>query len=115
MTLTLVPVLHYSPGYRDVEWSALRADPDGLPISDGVLVGESISGVCLTVAGDHRNRVVVLDADFWADLCDAIRLGLLDTLMGGRAMCEDPNRPLHPVATESQLASTAPALGLVSA
>ncbi|MGW4379291.1 hypothetical protein [Kitasatospora sp. NPDC004531] len=106
MTRLPVPVPHFSPGHRDLVWRAVRPDPDGILVPDGVLIAESTDGVALTVADDHRDRVLVLDADHWADLCDAIKSGLLDGLLGGRIMCEDPNRLLNP-------APPVPALGLL--
>ncbi|MFF0393511.1 hypothetical protein ACFYS8_33155 [Kitasatospora sp. NPDC004615] len=82
-----------------------------------MLIAESTDGVVLTVADDHRNRVLVLDPDHWADLCDAVKSGLLDGVLGGRIMCEDPNRPLNPAtaAPVSGPAISTSALGLLSA
>ncbi|MFG2697616.1 hypothetical protein [Kitasatospora sp. NPDC048407] len=112
-----VPVPHFSPAHRDLVWRAIRPDPDGILVPAGVLIAESTDGVVLTVADDHRNRVLVLDPDHWADLCDAVKSGLLDGVLGGRIMCEDPNRPLNPAtaAPVSGPAISTSALGLLSA
>ncbi|MEV7212000.1 hypothetical protein AB0O31_02745 [Kitasatospora cineracea] len=83
---------HYSADHPALLWYAVGRNPRSL------LLAESSDGVLLTVAADRRRRVLLLTPDEWADLCDAVRAGALDGVLGGRALCTDPHRPLDPGA-----------------
>ncbi|WP_100837169.1 hypothetical protein [Kitasatospora fiedleri] len=82
---------HYSADHPTLLWYAVGED------SQGLLLAQSSDGVFLTLAADRRRRLLVLPPDEWADLCDAVKTGRLDGVLGGRVLCADPNRPLNPV------------------
>ncbi|BAJ29790.1 MULTISPECIES: hypothetical protein [Kitasatospora] len=87
---------HYAADHPTLLWYAVGEDPRGL------LLAQSGDGVFLTVAADHHRRFLVLPPDEWADLCDAVKSGELDGVLGGRVLCADPHRPLDPLPVEQR-------------